>query len=156
MLRHALLFILLPAMLGHPTEERPEGLPEPLLRQIVKDHYDKDSEAGARVIADGLEYREIDLNDDGSPELLVQGGVTYCGTAGCSLWIYRKTPSGVYALIYKSGSVSSAVVLFEDAVLKSKTNGFADLLFKDEPFTGGPYFQVLFFNGERYKEYSDW
>jgi len=154
MLSHSfLLFPLLATLAGPQTQ--PPGLPKPLLHQIIKDHYEDEPEAGVQALKEGFEYRKIDLNGDGSPEFLIQAGRTYCGTAGCSLWIYRGTASGSYNLIYESGQVSTYVDLFEEAVLKSKTNGFVDLLFKDEPTMGGPYFQVLVFDGKRYKEYSE-
>jgi hypothetical protein len=50
---------------------------------------------GFRFLRDHVRFSENDINDDGVPELfLALADAAYCGTAGCTAAIFRKTPTG--------------------------------------------------------------
>jgi len=133
-----------------PAAPEQEKLPQQLISRVIADNYH--DHPGKLPLA--FEYYRVDLNDDGDPEYMIEGSSAFCGSAGCAVWIYRRTED-TYEMIFDGDGVTSNVGLFPQAVLPAKTNGFRDLLFKDEPWEAGPFFQVIYFDGKKYVRYKD-
>jgi hypothetical protein len=64
----------------------------------------------------------IDLNGDGTPEVVAQGmGVLSCGATGnCPFWVLRKSKAG-YQVILEGGAQTFTIQ-------RSSTNGFRDIV----------------------------
>ena len=125
-------------------------IPEKLYEAVLADFYPPGVE-GRVPTRHELHYQKLDLNEDQKPEYLVEGSFGYAGSAGYSLWIYREEPAA-YRLIADIPPVSR-LQWFANAVLHTKTRGYPDLLFKNEPASGdGPYFHLFVFNGTKYAE----
>jgi hypothetical protein len=67
-----------------------------------------------------LEFMSLDLNEDGTPEYIVEGSYGYCGSGGCSLSIFGKTPSG-YRMIANLSGVMTYLTRVPRSLLKTKT-----------------------------------
>jgi hypothetical protein len=79
---------------------------------------DPDSRQQSRYI-----YNEVDLNDDGTPEVLVGlVGLFFCGTSGCTVAILSATDSG-YVTHSDISSVHLPIIVSE-----TKTHGWRDLI----------------------------
>jgi len=93
-------------------------------------------------------YNKVDLNGDGTPELLVYlRGREVCGTGGCNLMVFQFNRSS-YRLI-------SDITLANNPIIVSgrRTRGWSDLLVY---VVGGGvqpgYYALLQFNGKKYPE----
>ncbi|MDB9372324.1 GUN4 domain-containing protein [Nodularia sphaerocarpa] len=74
---------------------------------------------------DRIEYfaAEVDLNSDGTKEVIVYTASPICGTWECPVYIFKKSGSG-YHLIGKTAAASNEAQI---AVLKNRSNGWLDL-----------------------------
>jgi hypothetical protein len=91
-----------------------------------------------------FEPAELDLNKDGTKELLIRSGCAAVGN--CQFWVFRKTAHG-YQMILKTlpGSVQTY------RLLSQKAKGYFDLETSDhfDAWSGGTV--VYRFNGREYK-----
>lgn len=62
----------------------------------------------------------IDLNHDGTPEVVAQGMAGCSPTGNCSFWVFEKTPRGYKLLLNGFGQTFT--------VEKASTNGFRDIV----------------------------
>jgi hypothetical protein len=95
------------------------------------------------------EFNRVDLNDDGTPEVLLRiDGPRTCGTGGCSLFVLRKT-SGGYEEVSRSTSTSAPVVVSEN-----RTRGWNDLVLwqRADPPREASHYKVLEFDGAGYPQ----
>ena len=88
----------------------------------------------------------VDLNRDGSQELVVEGrGNYFCGAVGnCSTWIFEHVPSG-YRLLLDAGSIQDL------KVLPSATNGYLDVITSRHDSATGTAQAIYKFDGMRYR-----
>jgi len=83
----------------------------------------------------------VDLNGDGVPEVFVTGGSRHRSwRANTSIWLFTKDANGSYAKHF-------GFPIFSYRVLKSKSNGFADIRFGGRGFCD----PVWRWDGEAYK-----
>jgi hypothetical protein len=98
----------------------PDGrLPKDLLQSMAK--------AGAdtkRGEIAGWQTWAVDVNDDGSKELFVSNVSGWCGSGGCSVWLWQRIPSGLRNLMPSESILTLAVELGE-----SGPDGYRDILF---------------------------
>ncbi len=101
--------------------------------------------ACAQVGALRYAYDRVDLNGDGSPEIVatVLGPYT-CGTGGCNFYVFRTGPKGP-ALI-------SRMTLFRPPLIvaERKHRGWNDLIVNVRQDAGHGGYAVLSFDGKRY------
>lgn len=90
-------------------------------------------------------YNNIDLNDDGKPEVFVYlVGPFVCGTGGCSAAIFKQE-NGEYKLLSKFSLVNNPIIISDN-----KTNGYKDIIM--DVYGGGieSFFAKLKFDGIKY------
>ena len=66
--------------------------------------------------------RALDLDGDGSKELLVSNVFEWCGSGGCGVWLWQRTRKGLRNLLPTEEILAEAV-----AVEDSSTNGYHNL-----------------------------
>ena len=124
-----------------------------LFKQVMTDVEDLRScidqdEGGARAAEEKTTVEEVDLNRDGVPEYEVgiSGGCA-CGTVNCAIYLYRQTPRG-YELIL-DGAFGYGL-----DVLKTSTNGYADVLVTARNNAATASEATYKFDGKQYHETS--
>ena len=71
----------------------------------------------------------FDLDGKGANEILVWGGYGFCGgTGNCAYWIFKKVGTRYREILETSDLIE--VNDLGDQILRSKTNGFNDILVK--------------------------
>ncbi|MFS6828071.1 hypothetical protein [Cyanobium sp. ATX-6F1] len=105
----------------------------------------KQSRACAQVGSLRYAYDRVDLNGDGSPEIVatVQGPYT-CGTGGCNFYVFR---NGL-----KGPTLVSRMTLFRPPLIVSeqKHHGWKDLIVNVRQDAGHGGYAVLSFDGRGY------
>ncbi len=66
--------------------------------------------------------QSLDINDDGSKELLISNVMEWCGSGGCSIWLWQRTRQGLRNLL-PSDDITAAAINLENG----STNGYRDL-----------------------------
>lgn len=98
----------------------PEGrLPKELLQQMAKE--------GADLEANDLKnWRtwSVDINGDGSKEFFISNVPGWCGSGGCSVWLWQRTPEGLRNLLPTQNNLTLALELGE-----AGPEGYLDVLF---------------------------
>lgn len=90
-------------------------------------------------------YNEIDLNDDGIPEVVVYlVGNKFCGNEGCSVAIFKSTIPG-YQLLSNISPVFQPIV-----VSAERTNGYHDLIVYVSRGGADPFYARLKFQHNSY------
>jgi len=79
--------------------------------------------ANAQEKAANTGVKMVDLNGDGTPEVICQArGVEVCSATGnCPLWVFEKTAAG-YKLLLQGGAVQTFTIQ------PTRTNGYLDLV----------------------------
>jgi len=57
--------------------------------------------------------RSLDINGDGAKELLISNVLEWCGSGGCSVWLWQRTRSGLRNLL-PSEDLTAAALLVEN------------------------------------------
>ncbi|MDZ7290707.1 MAG: hypothetical protein ONB44_23395 [candidate division KSB1 bacterium] len=98
----------------------PDGrLPKDLLQHMAKQ--------GAEVKRSNIaawKTWSVDVNGDGSKEFFISNVPGWCGSGGCSVWLWQRTPTGLRNLLPTESMLTLAVEL-GDAGL----DGYCDILF---------------------------
>lgn len=85
------------------------AVPKEVAQQLLSDYEDGE-----------LRAETVDLNNDGRPELIVQGGCAAVGN--CSTWVFRKTKNGYQQLLNDEAQVvrtnSASVRGYRDIVFQ--------------------------------------
>jgi hypothetical protein len=103
-------------------------------------------EGGARAAEEGTTVEEVDLNRDGVPEYEVGLSSTCaCGMVNCSIYLYRQSARG-YELILDGASG------FGLDVLRTSTNGYADVLVTARDNAATQSQTTYKFDGKQYRE----
>jgi hypothetical protein len=129
----------------------------PILTREVASERARDT-AVERLVADAVpapggtvryQYNFVDLNADGTPEVLlrIDAPVT-CGTGGCLLLVLGKTALG-YEVISRTTLTWTPIVVSEH-----RTNGWNDLVLwqRADPPGGASHYKVLEFEGGSYPQ----
>jgi hypothetical protein len=66
--------------------------------------------------------QSIDINDDGSKELLISNVMEWCGSGGCSVWLWQRTRKGLRNLL-PSDDITAAAINLEN----ESTNGYHNI-----------------------------
>ena len=73
--------------------------------------------------------RIIDIDGDGALELLLSNVMEWCGSGGCGVWLWQRTPNGLRNLVPTDNIVAVAV-----AIESTKHAGYSDLRFYHRKF----------------------
>ncbi|MGH7450015.1 MAG: hypothetical protein ACRENG_01585 [bacterium] len=97
----------------------PDGrLPKDLLQSMAKQ--------GADIKRDDVaEWKTwaMDVNGDGSKEFLISNVPGWCGSGGCSVWLWQRTPAGLRNLLPTRNLLTLAVELGDPGL-----EGYSDIL----------------------------
>jgi hypothetical protein len=98
----------------------PDGLmPKDLLEQMAKE--------GADIKASDTKNWHtwpVDINNDGSKEFFISNVPGWCGSGGCSVWLWQRTPEGLRNLLPTQNNLTLAIELGE-----AGPEGYHDILF---------------------------
>lgn len=104
---------------------------------------------------DMLNIKEVDLNRDGSYEILLRGNNSnFCSAVGnCAFWIYEKKGKGYKQILYATDH--SEVSDLGKQVKKNKTSGYYDILLKGHFTASDTTFSHYKFSKGKYKLAKD-
>jgi hypothetical protein len=118
----------------HPVEPKPTGPPAGSVWDVAtpdgrlpKDLLQAMVQLGADVTAKDVAAWHtwaVDVNDDGSKELFVSNLPGWCGSGGCSVWLWQRTPAGLRNLLPTESILAVAAELGEAGL-----EGYHDILF---------------------------
>lgn len=98
----------------------PDGrMPKDLLQQMAKE--------GAEIAASEMKnWRtwSVDVNGDGSKEFFISNVPGWCGSGGCSVWLWQRTPEGLRNLLPAQSNLTLALELSSAGL-----EGYLDILF---------------------------
>ena len=66
--------------------------------------------------------QSLDINDDGSKELLISNVLEWCGSGGCSVWLWQRTRQGLRNLLPTDDITAAAINLEGES-----TNGYRNI-----------------------------
>jgi len=127
----------------------PDGrMPKELLQQMAKE--------GADLKANDLKnWRTwpVDVNGDGSKEFFISNVPGWCGSGGCSVWLWQRTPDGLRNLLPMQNNLTLAMELSDTG-----PEGYLDILFYRRAMQDGSKQSLaqvrLQWNGKAYHEQS--
>lgn len=132
-----------------PQAQSAAALPRELLDEVRREYPDGFTEDSFRFDPDRVEAVAIDLNDDGTDEYFVWARNGFCGSAGCSFEIFRKSQAGFEA-IYNEAQVFAEPGDVAGSVLETRTTGYRDLCFS-RVYWNERYTKRLIFDGDAYR-----
>lgn len=116
-------------------------VPDEIVRQWMNDEYAKSRNYTVAQLARELHAEAIDLNNDGKPELIVEG---LCSPTGnCSTSIYRKTESGYQELLNHDAQLVR--------VRRTMTHGYRDVVYDMHGSAFESWLFVFKFDGKKYQ-----
>ncbi len=121
-----------------PVSAEARQLVEKTMARDLKDARDIQRESMGRDGDKGvvLSVTELDLNADKTPEIVaIAEGLYFCGSQGCTINVYRRSPDGLVLIGAFTGS--------EVSLVGGVTNGYQDLRIDDS--------LAVTFNGTDYK-----
>lgn len=127
----------------------------PIWPELKRDEEFKDrmdQRTGVMNCSDMLEVKKVDLSFDGKAEFLVGGKGPYlCGAVGnCGFWIFEETKSRPRILLSASDYVDISEL--GDQVLRTRTNGYSDILLKGHFSAAETGYYTYKFDGQKYVE----
>lgn len=131
----------------------------PIWKVLLKDkHFQEQSPfslEGKLGCEDLLEIKRVDLNNDGNKEILVRGkNGNLCSAVGnCQFWIYEKKAGKYKKLLHETDY--NDVSNLGKQILKTKTNGYSDILLKGHFTAADTTYRFYKFNGKKYKLSKD-
>ena len=132
----------IPAQVHTAQREASKDVRGKLFKQVMADFPD----VRECVTEENLTVMEVDLNHDGVPEYDVESsGPCVCGMVNCLIWLYRPTTNG-YELILDGASG------FGLDVLKTSTNGYADVRVEARDNAAVVTQYTYKFDGKQYRE----
>jgi hypothetical protein len=101
---------------------------------------------------DMFEITYVDLDRDGKKEILVRSrNAQFCGAVGnCAFWILEKSRNGLRILLH--GTDYSDVTKMGSQILRTRTNGYSDILLKGHFSASDTSYSTYKFNGKKYVE----
>ncbi len=145
------VFILISLLGATAQREVPKEIRGKLFKQVVADYSDvrecvEHNEGGASAAEETMTVEAVDLNRDGVWEYEVElSGTCMCGMVNCSVYVYRQTATG-----YESILDGAAGYGFD--VLKTSSNGYADVLV-DARYNAAALSRTIYkFDGKQYRE----
>ncbi|MDZ7404668.1 MAG: hypothetical protein ONB41_11260 [candidate division KSB1 bacterium] len=105
----------------------PDGrLPSDLLQSMAK----AGADIAAREVRDWKTW-PVDVNGDGSKEIFISNVPGWCGSGGCSVWLWQRTPAGLRNLLPTQSHLTLAIELGEPG-----PGGYHDILFYHRAMQG--------------------
>ena len=146
----AVVFIIFSLFGATAQREVSKEVRSKLFKQALADSGERDciekDEGGVRAAEENMSIEEVDVNRDGVAEYEVElSGPCTCGMVNCSIFLYRQSATG-YELIL-DGAAGLGL-----EVLKTSTNGYADLKVEareNAASTSSTYYK---FDGQKYRE----
>lgn len=125
----------------------------PVWNELKKNSYFKEWEESffmSTDCADMLEVKYVDLNKDGTQEILLRGkNGNLCSAVGnCGFWIFQKRGK-IYTNLL-AWSDYSDITQMPDQVQKTVTNDYHNILLKGHISAGDTYYEYFKFNGQKY------
>lgn len=144
----AAVFILLNLVAPTPQREVPKEIRAKLFKQVVADYSDvRECIEHEKNAEENMTVEAVDLNHDGVSEYRVElSGSCVCGSVNCAIYFYRQTAAGGYESILEDASG------FGLDVLKSSTNGYADLRVDGRYNRSSLSTTIYKFDGKQYRE----
>lgn len=148
-----LLTLLAVSIAGAQNREASKEVKSKLFKQLLSENRElrecvEQEEGGIRAAEEAATVEEVDLNRDGAPEYEVSpSGPCACGMVNCELYVYRQTPSGYESILDDASG-------FGIEVLRTSSNGFADLQI-DSRNNAASYGRSTYkYDGKKYRETS--
>ena len=122
-----------------------------LFQQVLADDPDlreclKGQEGGAASVQENMSVEQRDLNGDGVKEYEIQlPGICGCGAQNCTIYLYRANGQGYEALLKDASGM-------ELHLLKTASNGYADLQIDAHDSAATQARTVYKFDGRQYRE----
>jgi hypothetical protein len=153
---------LVPTKISSPTSESiprqkicndPEI--KPIWKAIRRDREVRealDDEISPSDCREAFEIGYFDINGDGKKEIFARAiGIPFCGAVGnCDLFILQKTKKGLRLLLHAGDYVDRAAM--GDQLLKSRTNGYLDIITLGHFSASETSHTTYKFNGRKYVE----
>lgn len=143
-----------------PVEEEPKEIIcehrilEPIWKILMKgkDFRESVSYAPPTYCEEVLDVTLIDVNGDGLPEIFLWAKTAhFCGAVGnCAFWIFQKRGSKYWMLLEASDYIDRSVM--GEQLLRTKSQGYYDILLKGHLSGAETSFSYYKFNGRRYVE----
>jgi hypothetical protein len=115
-------------------EPKPSGPPAGSVWDVVtpdgrlpKDLLDHMAKEGADIKASDTQSWKtwpVDINGDGSKEFFISNVPGWCGSGGCSVWLWQRTSDGLRNLLPTQSNLTLAIELGEQG-----EEGYLDILF---------------------------
>jgi len=136
---------------AHGEKEAAKDVRSKLFKQVLAEYPDvrecvEKEEGGIRAAEENTSVEEVDLNRDGVSEYQVGlSSPCVCGMVNCSIYVYRQSPRG-----YESILADAAGLGLE--VLKTLSNGYADVLVEARDTAATRSETTFKFDGKQYRE----
>lgn len=98
---------------------------------------------------DMLEIKQIDLNEDGNKEILLRGKNLCSAVGNCPYWIYQKQGKSYQKLLSDTDYID--VSKLGEQMLKTKSNGYHDILLKGHLSASDTSYAFYKFDGKKYR-----
>jgi len=142
--------LLLSATVFSRSSGRQSLLPNALVKQIISDQYPSGLPSRVSQPVRKWEHLSLDLSGGGKVDYIVEfTDPDRCGSGGCGMLIYVAQGKG-YSSVYTEGNFYTAT-----RRLKTKTNGYFDVLQRYQANDGRVYFHTLRFDGKQYRGEPD-
>lgn len=118
-----------------------------LFKQVVADYSEvRECVEHAEAAEENMDVEAIDLNRDGVSEYKVElSGTCMCGMVNCSIYLYRQTATGYESILDEAAGYGLDL-------LKTSTNGYADVLV-DARYNAAALSRTIYkFDGKQYRE----
>lgn len=144
----AAVFILFSLFGATAQREVPKEIRAKLFKQVVADFSDvRECVEQEKEAEENMTVEAVDLNHDGVSEYRVEPAVAcMCGSVNCAIYFYRQTATGGYESILEDASG------FGVDVLKTSTNGYADLRVDARYNRSSLSTTIYKFDGKQYRE----
>lgn len=147
----ATVFIIFSFFVATPQKEVPKEIRSKLFKQVMADYSDarecaEQEEGGASAAEEKMSVEAMDLNRDGVSEYEVElSGTCMCGMVNCSIYLYRQTATGYESILDDAAG-------YGFALLKTSTNGYADVQVEGRENAASLSRTIYKFDGKRYRE----
>lgn len=146
----AVVFILFGLFGATAQREVSKEVRSRLFKQALADSGERDcfekEEGGLRAAEENMSVEEVDVNRDRVPEYEVElSGPCTCGMVNCSIFLYRQSASGYELILDDAAGLGLEV-------LKTSTNGYADLKVEARENAASTSTTYYKFDGKQYRE----
>lgn len=147
----AAVFIIFSLFGATPQREVSKEVRSKLFKQVMADYSEvrecaEHEEGGASAAEEKMSVEAVDLNHDGVSEYEVElSGTCMCGMVNCSIYLYRQTATGYESILDDAAG-------YGFRLLKTSTNGYADVQVEARENAASLSRVVYKFDGKQYRE----